>query len=162
MAIITYAEALRQALCLEMERDERVYLIGEDIGVLGNVFGVTKGLLERFGPRRVKSSPISEAAIVGAAVGSAMLGLRPVVEIMYIDFTTLAMDQIVNQMAKMRYMSGGKVKVPVVLRTQGGGWFWRSSPTFTVAGGYFRPHSRIESCYACNSLRCQGPFNLCN
>lgn len=117
---ITYSEALRQALISEMTKDENVILMGEDIGILGNVFGVTRGLLEMFGPRRVRSTPISEAAIVGAAVGAGLLGLRPVAEIMYIDFTTMAMDQIINQAAKMRYMSGGRVKVPIVVRTQGG------------------------------------------
>ncbi len=117
---ITYSEALRQALISEMKKNENVILLGEDIGVLGNVFGVTRGLLEMFGPRRVKSTPISEAAIVGAAVGAGLLGLRPVAEIMYIDFITMAMDQIINQAAKMRYMSGGRVKVPIVVRTQGG------------------------------------------
>mgnify|MGYP005855282813 CR=1 FL=1 len=120
MAIMTYAEALRQALYYEMKNNHDVILLGEDIGVLGNVFGVTKGFLDEFGCKRVRSTPISEAAIAGAAVGAAMLGLRPVAEIMYVDFTTMAMDQIINQAAKMRYMSGGKVKVPVVLRTQGG------------------------------------------
>ncbi|MCX6089102.1 MAG: alpha-ketoacid dehydrogenase subunit beta [Candidatus Atribacteria bacterium] len=120
MASLTYAEALRQALYSEMKKDPRVILLGEDIGVLGNVFGVTKGFLDEFGCKRVRSTPISEAAITGAAVGAAMLGLRPVAEIMYVDFTTMAMDQIINQAAKMRYMTGGKVKVPMVLRTQGG------------------------------------------
>ena len=120
MAYITYAEALRQALYSEMKKDSNVILLGEDIGVLGNVFGVTKGFLDEFGCKRVRSTPISEAAITGAATGAAMLGLRPVAEIMYVDFTTMAMDQTINQAAKMRYMSGGKVKVPMVLRTQGG------------------------------------------
>jgi len=120
VAYVTYAEALRQALYSEMKKDHNVILLGEDIGVLGNVFGVTKGFLDEFGCKRVRSTPISEAAIAGAAAGAAMLGLRPVAEIMYVDFTTMAMDQIINQAAKMRYMSGGKVKVPMVLRTQGG------------------------------------------
>ena len=120
VAYMTYAEALRQALYSEMKKDQNVILLGEDIGVLGNVFGVTKGFLDEFGCKRVRSTPISEAAIAGAAVGAAMLGLHPVAEIMYVDFTTMAMDQIINQAAKMRYMSGGKVKIPMVLRTQGG------------------------------------------
>ncbi len=105
----------------EMERDPSLMLIGEDIGRYGGIFGVTKGLLEEFGPERVRSTPISESAIIGSALGAAMTGLRTVAEIMYIDFTTCAMDQIVNQVAKMRYMSGGKIKVPIVIRTQGGG-----------------------------------------
>ena len=120
MRSITYCEALREVLLNEMDKDEKVFLIGEDIGVIGNVFGVTKGLQEKFGKKRVRNSPISESAIVGAAVGSSMLGLRPVAEIMYIDFMTIAMDQTINQAAKLRYMSGGKVKVPIVIRTQGG------------------------------------------
>ena len=120
MPIMTFAEALRNALYIEMKKDSNVILLGEDIGVLGNVFGVTKGFLDEFGCKRVRSTPISEAAITGAAIGAAMLGMHPVAEIMYIDFTTMAMDQIINQAAKMRYMSAGKVKVPMVLRTQGG------------------------------------------
>jgi pyruvate/2-oxoglutarate/acetoin dehydrogenase E1 component len=96
-------------------------LIGEDIGRYGGIFGVTKGLLEEFGPQRVRSTPISESAIIGSALGAAMTGIRTVAELMYIDFTTCAMDQIVNQVAKIRYMSGGKLKVPLVIRTQGGG-----------------------------------------
>lgn len=105
----------------EMERDPSLMLIGEDIGRYGGIFGVTKGLLEEFGPLRVRSTPISESAIIGSALGAAMTGTRTVAEIMYVDFTTCAMDQIVNQVAKMRYMSGGKAKIPLVIRTQGGG-----------------------------------------
>jgi len=105
----------------EMQRDPSLMLIGEDIGRYGGIFGVTKGLLEEFGPHRVRSTPISESAIIGSALGAAMTGIRTVAEIMYIDFTTCAMDQIVNQVAKMRYMSGGKAKIPLVIRTQGGG-----------------------------------------
>ena len=104
-----------------MERDPSLTLIGEDIGRYGGIFGVTKGLLEEFGPNRVRSTPISESAIIGSALGAAMTGVRTVAEIMYVDFTTCAMDQIVNQVAKMRYMSGGKMKIPLVIRTQGGG-----------------------------------------
>jgi pyruvate/2-oxoglutarate/acetoin dehydrogenase E1 component len=121
MPEITFVESLRMTLKEEMERDPSLMLIGEDIGRYGGIFGVTKGLLEEFGPERVRSTPISESAIIGSALGAAMTGLRTVAEIMYIDFTTCAMDQIVNQVAKMRYMSGGKIKVPIVIRTQGGG-----------------------------------------
>lgn len=117
---ITYVQALNEALREELKRDERVFIMGEDIGVYGGAFKVTRGLLEEFGPRRVRSTPISEAVIVGAATGAALTGTRPIAEIMYIDFTTLAMDQIVNQMSKIRYMFGGKARVPVVVRTQGG------------------------------------------
>jgi pyruvate/2-oxoglutarate/acetoin dehydrogenase E1 component len=120
MRTITYRQALNEALREEMIRDELVVLLGEDIGVHGGAFGVTRGLLQEFGPARVRNTPVSEAAIAGVAVGAAITGLIPVAEIMYIDFITLAMDQIVNQAAKMRYMFGGKVNVPVVFRTQGG------------------------------------------
>ncbi len=117
----TYAQALSEALKEEMRRDKTIFLLGEDIGLQGGAFGVTRGLLKEFGPERVRNTPISESLIAGAAVGAALDGYRPVAEIMYIDFSTLAMDQIVNQAAKMRYMTGGKVKVPLVIRTQGGG-----------------------------------------
>jgi pyruvate/2-oxoglutarate/acetoin dehydrogenase E1 component len=118
---ITFVESLRMTLKEEMERDPSLMLIGEDIGRYGGIFGVTKGLLEEFGPHRVRSTPISESAIIGSALGAAMTGIRTVAEIMYVDFTTCAMDQIVNQVAKMRYMSGGKAKIPLVIRTQEGG-----------------------------------------
>ncbi|MFH1614081.1 MAG: alpha-ketoacid dehydrogenase subunit beta [Planctomycetota bacterium] len=120
MREITYTAALREALTEEMQADESVFLIGEDIADFGGVFGVTRGLLEKFGRSRVRQTPISEGAIVGAAVGAAMTGLRPVAEIMYVDFVNFAMDQIVNQAAKVRYMSGGTVKAPLVLRAQQG------------------------------------------
>ena len=121
MPEVTFVESVRMTLKEEMERDPSLMLIGEDIGRYGSIFGVTKGLLEEFGPHRVRSTPISESAIIGSALGAAMTGIRTVAEIMYVDFTTCAMDQIVNQVAKMRYMSGGKVKIPLVIRTQGGG-----------------------------------------
>ena len=120
MREITYAEAIREAMSEEMRRDENVIFIGEDIGVYGGAFGVSVGMLEEFGPRRVKDTPISEAAIAGVAVGAAATGLRPIAEIMFMDFVTLAMDQIVNQGAKMRYMFGGKAKVPMVMRFPAG------------------------------------------
>jgi pyruvate/2-oxoglutarate/acetoin dehydrogenase E1 component len=121
MPEITFVESLRMTLKEEMQKDPSLMLIGEDIGRYGGIFGVTKGLLEEFGPHRVRSTPISESAIIGSALGAAMTGIRTVAEIMYIDFTTCAMDQIVNQVAKMRYMSGGKAKIPLVIRTQEGG-----------------------------------------
>lgn len=120
MAIIPYVEAINGALMEEMERDESIYLIGEDIGIHGGAFGVTKNLLNKFGNRRVVQTPISEEGFIGIAVGSALGGNRPIAEIMYMDFMGLAMDQIVNQAAKMRYMFGGKVTVPLVIRTQCG------------------------------------------
>jgi pyruvate/2-oxoglutarate/acetoin dehydrogenase E1 component len=116
MREITYAEALNEALRICLTEDERVVLLGEDIGRYGGIFQVTKGLQEAFGPDRVVDTPISEAGFVGAGVGAALTGMRPVVEIMFIDFTTVCMDMIVNQMAKMHYMFGGKGRVPMVLR----------------------------------------------
>jgi pyruvate dehydrogenase E1 component beta subunit len=122
MAVVRYREALNQALREEMARDERVFLMGEDIGVFNGAFKVTSGLLEQFGERRVRDTPISENTIVGMGVGSAMLGLRPVVELMTINFSLLAMDQIVNHAAHIRYMFGGQVAVPLVIRMpQGAG-----------------------------------------
>ena len=120
MREITYAEAIREAMSEEMRRDENVIFIGKDIGVYGGAFGVSVGMLEEFGPRRVKDTPISEAAIAGVVVGAVVTGLRPIAEIMFMDFVTLAMDQIVNQGAKMRYMFGGKAKVPMVMRFPAG------------------------------------------
>ncbi|MEA3401937.1 MAG: alpha-ketoacid dehydrogenase subunit beta [Armatimonadota bacterium] len=121
MRNVTFVRALNEAIAEEMERDESVVLIGEDIADCGGVFGVTAGMLSRFGRERVRQTPISEAAFTGLAVGAAMAGLRPVSEIMYVDFATTCMDQILNQAAKLRYMSGGQVSVPLVIRTQQGG-----------------------------------------
>ncbi len=115
-----YNEALGDALRLEMRRDQRVLVIGEDIAEHGGAFQVTAGLLDEFGPTRVRQTPISEIGIVGAGVGAALTGLRPVVELMYVDFAGLAMDQIVNQAAQNRFMFGGQARVPLVVRTQGG------------------------------------------
>lgn len=113
----TIREAINEALHEEMARDDRVIMMGEDIGVAGGVFKITAGLLDRFGPERVIDTPIAEAGIAGLAVGAAMTGLRPIVEIMFNDFTTLASDQIVNQAAKLRYMTAGQTAVPMVIRT---------------------------------------------
>jgi pyruvate dehydrogenase E1 component beta subunit len=123
MPELSYREAVRDALAAAMRSDEDVFVMGEDIAEMGGSMGVTHGLVEEFGPERVRNTPISEIAIVGAGIGAAMQGMRPVVEIMYQDFLTLSMEQIVNQAAKHRYMSGGQVKVPLTIRTQGGaGW----------------------------------------
>lgn len=116
MAEKLYIEALREGLREELLRDEKVFLLGEDIGIYGGAFGVTKGLVQEFGEQRIIDTPISEQAITGMAVGAAIAGMRPVVEIMFFDFLTLAMDQLVNQGAKIRYMFGGKAKVPMVVR----------------------------------------------
>ncbi len=120
MRVISYAQALQEAIREEMLRDERVFIFGEDVGLYGGAYGATRGLWEEFGESRVIDTPISEATIGGAAVGAAMAGMRPVAEIMYVDFTPLAMDQIANQGAKNRYMFGGKTSVPMVIRTEGG------------------------------------------
>ncbi len=117
---ITYAEALNEAFSEEMHRSEDVIVMGIDVGVWGNLYGVTRGLLEEFGEARVKDTPISEAAIAGCGIGAALLGIRPVIEIMYIDFISIAMDQIVNHAAKLPFLTCGKAKVPLVIRTQGG------------------------------------------
>src|SRR6266496_534908 len=123
MPELSYREAVRDALSQAMRDDEDVFVMGEDIAEMGGSMGVTAGMLAEFGPERVRNTPIAEMAIVGAGIGAAMQGMRPVVEIMYEDFTTLAMEQIVNQAAKHRYMSGGQLKVPLTIRTQGGaGW----------------------------------------
>src|ERR671922_898200 len=123
MPELSYREAVRDALSRAMRDDESVFIMGEDIAEMGGSMGVTQGMLAEFGPERVRNTPISEMAIVGAGIGAAMQGMRPVVEVMYEDFTTLAMEQIVNQAAKHRSMSGGQVKVPLTIRTQGGaGW----------------------------------------
>lgn len=120
MREITYLEAVREAMQEEMRVNPDVFIMGEDIGVYGGAFGVTRGMIEEFGPERVRNTPISEAAIAGAAVGAAMTGMRPIIELQFSDFITIATDQIVNQAAKNRYMFGGKGKVPLVLRTPAG------------------------------------------
>ncbi|MDD5018220.1 MAG: alpha-ketoacid dehydrogenase subunit beta [Eubacteriales bacterium] len=120
MAIKTYAMAIKDVLAEEMRRDKNVFVMGEDIAEQGGIFGCTRGLLAEFGPERVRNTPISENAFVGTGVGAACAGLRPVVELMYMDFAYLAMDQLLNQAAKIRYMFGGKAKVPLVIRGQQG------------------------------------------
>src|SRR5260221_3388029 len=120
---MTYREAVRDALTAAMRKDEDVFIMAEDIAEMGGSMGVTQGLYEEFGGERVRNTPISEMAIVGAGIGAAMQGMRPIVEIMYEDFLTLSLEQIVNQPAKHRYMSGGQLRVPLTIRTQGGaGW----------------------------------------
>jgi acetoin:2,6-dichlorophenolindophenol oxidoreductase subunit beta len=120
MREITYLEAIREAMTQEMERDSRVFLIGEDIGEYGGAFQVTYGMLEKFGPERILDTPITELALTGAATGAALIGMRPIAEIMFMDFTTLASEQLVNQAAKLRFMFGGQSTVPMVLRTPAG------------------------------------------
>jgi pyruvate/2-oxoglutarate/acetoin dehydrogenase E1 component len=131
MSVKTVREALNDGLCEEMERDRSVIIMGCDVGVRGNPFGVTRGLLDRFGPKRVRDTPISEPAFTGAGVGAAAMGLRPIVEILYSDWITLASDQIVNMAAKMRYMFGGNIEMPLVVRAP-----------FGAGGGNAAQHSQ--------------------
>ena len=117
MREIFYNEAIKEALIEEMKRDPSVFLMGEDIGIMGGVFKVTKGLLEEFGEERVRQTPISEAGFVGTALGAALTGMRPVVELMFMDFIFIPGDQLFNQIAKFRYMTGGQATIPLVVRT---------------------------------------------
>ena len=133
MRELTYREAIREALREEIRRDDRVFLFGEDIAVYGGIFKVTDGLLAEFGPERIFDTPLSESAIVGAAVGASLMGMRPVAEVMFADFTTVAMDAIVNHAAKMNYMSGGETSAPLVVRmAYGAGPRWGSHHTQSV------------------------------
>ena len=123
MPELTYREAVRDALARALREDDRVFIMGEDIAEMGGSMAVTQGLLDEFGPGRVRNTPISEMAILGSGIGAAIQGMRPIVEIMYEDFLTISMEQLVNQAAKHRTMSGGQVSVPLTIRTQGGaGW----------------------------------------
>lgn len=121
MRTMTYAEGIREGLRIKMEQDPNVFVFGEDVGQFGGCFGVTAGLFDQFTERRVRDTPISEGVIIGAAVGAAATGLKPVAELMFVDFLTVGMDQLVNQAAKMRYMFGGKISLPMVVRLPGGG-----------------------------------------
>ena len=132
--ILFYSQAVNAALDEELARDAKVFLLGEDIGLYGGAFGVSKGLFEKYGARRILETPISENSFTGIAVGAAMLGLRPVMEIMFMDFLALALDQLLNSAGKLHYMYGGQVKVPLVLRTPGG-----------AKGGYGPSHSQMLS-----------------
>lgn len=133
MRELTYREAIREALREEMRRDDRVFVMGEDVAVYGGLFKVTEGLLAEFGPERIFDTPLSESAIVGAAVGASLMGMRPVAEVMFADFTTVAMDAIVNHAAKINYMSGGETPAPLVLRmAYGAGPRWGSHHTQSV------------------------------
>jgi pyruvate dehydrogenase E1 component beta subunit len=119
--MMTYGEAIREAMSIRMREDPNVILFGEDVGAFGGCFGVSAGMFDEFGPERVRDTPISEGAIIGSAVGSAATGLRPIAELMFNDFLTVGMDQLVNQAAKMRYMFGGKIDLPMVVRLPAGG-----------------------------------------
>src|SRR4029077_15856342 len=117
MAELTYRGAIAAAIAQEMERDETVVFLGEDIGAAGGVFKLTEGLVDRFGPARVRDTPISEQAIIGATMGAAMTGLRPIAELMFSDFFAVTWDMVINQIAKARFMTGGQVSLPLVLHT---------------------------------------------
>ena len=166
MTQTTYRDALLQALLDAMDADETVILMGEEVGLYGGAYGVTKGMLDRFGANRVIDTPISEPAIVGAAIGAAMTGLRPVAEIMYVDFAGMVMDQLANQAAKSRYMFGGQIGVPMVLRTQGGPGDGAQrlhrpvggGPALPVAGGLDDAHPRIAPVHARHGVGCLSPF----
>ena len=140
MPELSYREAVRDALSQAMRQDDDVFIMGEDIAEMGGSMGVTHGMLDEFGPQRVRNTPISEMALAGAAIGAALQGMRPIAEIMYEDFMTLATEQIVNQAAKHRYMSGGQVKVPVVFRTQGGAGWSPGRAARAAARGVVRAH----------------------
>lgn len=120
MSMMTYGEAIREAMSIKMREDPNVVLFGEDVGRFGGCFGVSAGMIDEFGPERVRDTPISEGAIIGCAVGSAATGLRPIAELMFNDFLTVGMDQLVNQAAKMRFMFGGKISMPMVVRLPAG------------------------------------------
>ena len=138
MREITFLEAVREALRQEMELDENVFILGEDVGAFGGCFGVTAGLLDQFGPERVMDTPISESGIMGAALGAALMGLRPVPELMFIDFTPVCMDYLTNQAPKVRYMCGGQVKkLPLVVRTTSGGWIRAAGQHSQSLEGWF-------------------------
>jgi pyruvate dehydrogenase E1 component beta subunit len=135
--VTTYRDAIREAIRDAMQRDDRVFLMGEDVGLYGGCFGVSRGLLEEFGPRRVRDTPLSESAFVGAGIGAAIGGLRPIVEIMTVNFSLLALDQIMNNAATLLHMSGGQVNVPVVIRmTTGGGRQLAAQHSHSLEGWY--------------------------
>ncbi|MGD8212685.1 MAG: alpha-ketoacid dehydrogenase subunit beta [Desulfobacterales bacterium] len=138
MREITYAEAIREALRQEMKLDDKVFVFGEDVGAFGGCFGVTAGLYDEFGPDRVMDTPISEAAILGTALGAALMGMRPVPEIMFVDFMTVCMDYLTNQAPKTRYMCGGQVeKLPMVVRAPSGGWIRAAGQHSQSLEGWF-------------------------
>ncbi len=148
MREITYMEALREAMRQAMEKDDRVFLIGEDIGVYGGAFGVTAGLIDQFGSERVIDIPLSEAGMAGACVGAAVTGMRPIGEIQFSDFVVLSMEQLVEQAAKMRFMFGGKAEVPLIIRLAGGSGTGAAAQHSESLENWFVQCARIESCHA--------------
>lgn len=152
---LSISKAIGEALHEEMARDENVIIMGEDMGKMGNVFGITVGFQEEFGENRVFDTPISESGFCGMAVGAAMRGIRPVVELMYDDFITVAADPIINQAAKMRYMTGGQATVPMVLRLP---WAQAEETQGSIRSAlkYFLPHTRSEGCGTLQRGGCKG------
>jgi pyruvate dehydrogenase E1 component beta subunit len=155
MAVMTYRDALNQALREEMHRDDRVFLMGEEVAEYDGAYKVSRGLLKEFGARRVVDTPIAELGFAGIGVGAAMVGLRPVIEMMTWNFALLAIDQIVNAAAKMRYMSGGQLGVPIVFRGPGGAAAGRA--TLAVVRELVRPRPGTQSRDAGDACRRQGP-----
>ena len=156
MREIRYYEALIEAQAEEMRRDESVFLMGEDIGLFGGTFRATEGLMAEFGARRVRDTPIAEAGIIGLAIGSALAGLRPVPELMTMNFAVVAMDQIINHAAKLRYMFGGQFDMPITIRAPGGGGTQKAAalPLHRVVVRQCAGHPRGDSVHA---ARRQGP-----
>ena len=141
---MTYREALRQGLRDALLRDDRVFLMGEDVGRYGGCFGVSKGLLDEFGDERIRDAPLSESAFVGAGIGAAMAGMRPIVEIMTVNFSLLALDQIMNNAATLGHMSGGQLRVPLVIRMTTGRRTTTRRPALAQPRRLVRPHPRTQ------------------
>ena len=157
MAAITVRQAISDALREEMERDENVFIMGEEVGVWGGTYAVTRGFYDQFGEKRVRDTPIAEAAIIGGAIGAAMTGLRPVAELMTINFAFSAMDHIVNEAPKLHYMFGGQFKVPMVIRAVGGGGRQLGATHSQTPDAIFCALPRPESRLPGHPGRCQRP-----
>ncbi len=149
-------KAISEAIAQEMERDENVFVMGEDIGAYGGIFGATQGLLEKFGPERVRDTPISESAFIGAALGAASKGMRPIVELMFVDFFGVAMDQIYNHIAKAHYMSGGQLRMPVVIMTAMGGGYCDAAQHSQCLYGLFAHVPGLKIVIPSNSYDAKG------
>ena len=158
MASITYRKAISRVLKETLDNDPRSFMMGEDIGTYEGAYAVTRGFLDKYGPERIKDTPISESVIVGAGIGAAMGGARPIVELMTINFSLLAIDQIVNSAAKLHYMSGGQVTVPLVIRTVSGGGNQLAASPLPEPGGLVRPCPGPLRSRTLHPLRCHGPF----